>query len=157
MPSATKKRPMFAPAASARCGRNATMTPQWTMYSRSMAISGAQARRNAKPRRRRATSVGPCRSMLDSPLGRKRNGTMRRIARPASTNATAISATPCSDVAARTASDSGGMTTRVRLWALPDEGETEPAPVGRDEPRDERQGRRQRRRDADALEDAGRR
>ncbi len=30
-----------------------------------------------------------------------------------------ISATPWSDVAVRTTSEIGGMTTRVRLWALP--------------------------------------
>ena len=47
------------------------------------------------------------------------------------------------------------MTTRVRLWALPTNAETEPAPVRRDEPWDQRQRRRQRGRDADALEDAG--
>ncbi len=59
IPSATKNSPMFAPAASARCGRNATTTPQWVMNNRSIAMSDAQVRRNANPSRRCATPVGP--------------------------------------------------------------------------------------------------
>ena len=157
MPSATKKSPMFAPAASARCGRNATTTPQWAMNSRSMAISGAHARRNAKPRRRRATSVGPCvvacstRRSVGSGTARSRT-----ITRPASTKATAISATPCSDVSGEDGQGQRRDDDEGQVVGAPDEREAEPAPVRRDEPRDQRQGRRQRGRDADPLEDAGR-
>ena len=76
MPSATKNSPMFAPAASARCGRNATMTPQCAMYSKSMTIEPQPRRRNAKPeaptaRRRRPVGAGLVLA------GRARTGTAR--------------------------------------------------------------------------------
>ena len=132
------------------------MTPQWAMYSRSMAISGAQARRNANPRRRwrdvgRAVVFG---ARLAGRLEPERHDVDDR----------------------ETEQDEGdghhrdpmqgrqGEDGKRQRWdhdqgqvvGAPDEGETEPAPTGRDEPRHERERRRQRGRDPDPLEDPGR-
>ena len=120
IPSATKKSPMFAPAASARCGRNADDDAP----VRDVQQVDGDERRPRAPEREAEPTLGDvdrpvrvagrlaARSESERDDPRRSRGRRRRTRR-------AITATPCSDVVARTASDSGGMTTRVRLWALP--------------------------------------
>ena len=64
-------------------------------------------------------------------------------------------ATPWSDVAASTASDSGGIATSVRLWALPMNARPNPRRAGSIRCGTSESAAGRVRRDADPLEDAG--
>ena len=83
MPSAMKKSPMFAPAASARCGRNATIHAPMGDEEQ---VDDDQRRPRAPEREAEAAPGDVGRAVagrvLDSPVGRKRNGTTWTIARP---------------------------------------------------------------------------
>ena len=153
MPSATKNRPMSAPAASARCGRNATMTPQWQMYSRSMAMSRAHGRPEREPETPRRDLERPVAAGLVA-AGREpqRHEAQDREAdhhRPESERRHPVERRRGQDGQRDRRDDDEGQVV-----GAPHERETEPATGGLDEPRHERQRRRQDGRDADPLEDA---
>ena len=93
-------------------------------------MSGAHGRRNANPSRRRAMPPGPSDAAPVRDAGRNGSGAIRTTMRPPMTNAVAMTATPWSEVAMRTASDRGGMMTSVRLCALPTKARPNPRRIG---------------------------
>ena len=75
-------------------------------------------RRNANPRRRWAIAVGPSVPASSSPVGLNRNGTIRTTTRPAMTEPRAEQRHAVERGRRRTAREIGGITTRVRSWAV---------------------------------------
>ena len=102
-------------------------------------MSDAHGRRNANPRRRRATPPGPSDAAPVRDAGRNGRGAIRTTMRPPTTNAVAITATPWSERRHEDRQRQGRDDDERQVVGAPDEGEAEPSPDRLDQPGHERQ------------------